>query len=61
MRGGVFLCVAIVFTGVSRAVAAPTGYFDLQPGVTLETGDTWVTERKRYRLYESPTPRLPVA
>ncbi|MCT2581290.1 MAG: thermonuclease family protein [Mesorhizobium sp.] len=33
------------------AHAAPAGYFDLQPGVTLETGDTWVTDRQRFRLY----------
>ncbi|MBR7653735.1 thermonuclease family protein [Brucella oryzae] len=33
------------------AIAAPEGYFDLQPGVTLESGDTWVAEGQRYRLY----------
>lgn len=50
MRGGVILCVAAAFTS-GPAAAAPEGYFDLQPGVTLETGDTWITEGKRYRLY----------
>lgn len=50
MRGGATLCVAAVFTG-SAATAAPNGYFDLRPGVTLETGDTWIAEGKRYRLY----------
>ncbi|RUV08832.1 thermonuclease family protein, partial [Mesorhizobium sp. M5C.F.Ca.IN.020.32.2.1] len=33
------------------AAAAPAGYFDLQPGVTLETGDTWVSDGLRYRLF----------
>ncbi|MBB6469169.1 endonuclease YncB(thermonuclease family) [Aminobacter lissarensis] len=51
MRGGALLCVAMVFAGGSWAAAAPEGYFDLQPGVTLETGDTWIAEGKRYRLY----------
>ncbi|RWB26405.1 thermonuclease family protein [Mesorhizobium sp.] len=31
--------------------AAPAGYFDLQPGVTLETGDTWVSDGLKYRLF----------
>ncbi|WP_104668207.1 thermonuclease family protein [Ensifer adhaerens] len=35
----------------SAAVAAPVGYFDLVPGVTLETGDTWISEDRRFRLY----------
>lgn len=50
MKGGVLLCAAAVFTSGS-AFAAPAGYFDLKPGVTLETGDTWIAEGKRYRLY----------
>lgn len=33
------------------ANAAPPGYFDLAPGVTLETGDTWNDGAKRYRIY----------
>lgn len=31
--------------------AAPAGYFDLEPGVTLETGETWVANGERFRLY----------
>lgn len=31
--------------------AAPQGYFDLRPGVTLETGESWIDEGRRYRLY----------
>ena len=45
---------AIVFAtvlAVGGATAAPEGYFDLRPGVTLETGDTWIDGDKRYRLY----------
>ncbi|MBD9524237.1 thermonuclease family protein [Ensifer sp. ENS02] len=35
----------------AAVLAAPDGYFDLLPGVTLETGDTWIAEGKRFRLY----------
>ncbi|RWE64104.1 MAG: thermonuclease family protein [Mesorhizobium sp.] len=35
----------------TTAAAAPAGYFDLQPGVTLETGDTWVADGQRFRIY----------
>lgn len=45
---------AIVFAtmlAAGGATAAPEGYFDLRPGVTLETGDTWIDGDKRYRLY----------
>lgn len=36
----------------SWAFAAPEGYFDLRPdGITLETGDTWVSNGERFRLY----------
>ncbi len=31
--------------------AAPNGYFDLTPGITLETGDTWIEAGQKYRLY----------
>jgi len=50
MKGAAVLCTALAFLG-GRVEAAPQGYFDLRPGVTLETGDTWVAEGKRYRLY----------
>lgn len=33
------------------AFAAPNGYFDLQPSVKLETGDSWVADGNRYRLF----------
>lgn len=43
------LMVSVLSANV--CTAAPEGYFDLQPGVTLETGDSWVDEGRRYRLY----------
>jgi endonuclease YncB( thermonuclease family) len=45
---------AIVFAtmlAAGSATAAPEGYFDLRPGMTLETGETWVDGDRRYRLY----------
>lgn len=50
MKGAAFLCLALAFVG-GGVEAAPQGYIDLRPGVTLETGDTWVAGGKRYRLY----------
>ncbi len=36
------LAAALVATLLPFAAnAAPEGYFDLAPGITLETGDTW--------------------
>lgn len=32
-------------------VAAPAGYFDFTRGTAFETGDTWISAGKRYRLY----------
>lgn len=48
MRRALSLLLALLPTFVS---AAPAGYFDLFPGVTLETGDTWVSNGERFRLY----------
>lgn len=31
--------------------AAANGYFELRPGVTLETGDSWIDQGRHYRLY----------
>ncbi len=44
--GACALCILSV-----SAQAAPPGYFDLRPGVTLETGDSWFQDGARYRLY----------
>jgi endonuclease YncB( thermonuclease family) len=48
MRLFVVISLALI-TG--RAGAAPAGYFDFTSGTVLETGDTWVSSGKRYRLY----------
>ncbi|WP_028055491.1 thermonuclease family protein [Sinorhizobium medicae] len=48
MRRALSLLLALLPTFVS---AAPAGYCDLLPGVTLETGDTWVANGERFRLY----------
>lgn len=37
--------------GATSAAAMPEGYFELQPGVTLESGDSWLDSGTRYRLY----------
>nr|WP_281722391.1 thermonuclease family protein [Nitrosomonas nitrosa] len=41
---------AALSIGVTHA-APPEGYFELLPGVTLETGDSWIDQGVRYRLY----------
>jgi len=33
------------------ASAAPVGYFELNPGVVLETGDSWIAGGQHYRLF----------
>lgn len=46
------LAAALVATLLPFAAnAAPEGYFDLAPGITLETGDTWISNGERFRLY----------
>lgn len=42
--------VAAVVTAAPVA-AAPPGYFDLAPGVTLTSGESWTDGDKTYRLY----------
>lgn len=49
MHRSALLLAGFAFT--TPAIAAPPGYFDLKPGVTLETGDTWTDAGKRYRIY----------
>jgi endonuclease YncB( thermonuclease family) len=52
MRGWALIGAAvllIVLLNAARVGAA--GYFALRPGVTLESGDTWVSSGRRYRLY----------
>lgn len=45
------ISLAACAISATSANAAPAGYFDLKPGVTLETGDTWTDAGKRYRIY----------
>jgi endonuclease YncB( thermonuclease family) len=42
--------IAIGFASTT-GIAAPPGYFDLVPGVTLMTGESWSDGAKNYRLY----------
>lgn len=42
--------IACVFLPVV-AFSAPNGYFDLQPGAVLETGDSWTADGNHYRLF----------
>lgn len=50
MKTASVLCALMGFL-TSHAVAAPAGYFDLTPGIRLDTGDAWEFGAKRYRLY----------
>jgi endonuclease YncB( thermonuclease family) len=45
-----FFCLAIVAMA-SQALAAPVGYFDLLPGVAIESGETWIQHGNRFRLF----------
>lgn len=48
-RGLLLSLVCLLVPAV--ALAAPNGYFDLEPNATLETGDSWVAGGSRYRLF----------
>ncbi|RWB66037.1 thermonuclease family protein [Mesorhizobium sp.] len=41
--------LAVVISG--PVAAAPAGYFNLRPGVALESGDSWTEAGARYHLY----------
>ena len=44
--------IAVSISGPAAAVAAaPAAYFDLRPGVALESGDSWTEAGTRYHLY----------
>jgi endonuclease YncB( thermonuclease family) len=43
-------CLALAALA-SHASAAPHGYFDLVPGVAIESGETWIQDGKKFRLY----------
>ncbi|RTM10858.1 MAG: thermonuclease family protein [Hyphomicrobiales bacterium] len=48
MKRAALLIVASI---AGPASAAPAGYFDLRPGVALESGDSWTDAGARYHLY----------
>lgn len=45
------LALILALSASSGAAAAPAGYFDLGPGVALESGDSWTRGHVRYHLY----------
>ncbi|MFS8056314.1 thermonuclease family protein [Rhizobium sp. BR 317] len=45
-----FLAMAIFIT-TEPTIAAPAGYFDLDTGAALQSGDAWTANGERYRLY----------
>jgi endonuclease YncB( thermonuclease family) len=49
MKSPVLLLAVMAAAG--SADAAPEGYFELRPGITLESGDSWVDAGTRYHLY----------
>lgn len=51
MKPVIAICVLLLGFPVVHVKAAPSGYFDLTPGIMLDTGDAWQTGAKRYRLY----------
>ena len=46
-----FLFVAGMLVTASNSSLAQDGYFDLKPGVTLVSGETWVQDGQTFRLY----------
>ena len=49
MKTPALLLACTFFAGA--ASAAPVGYFELQPGVMLESGDSWIDAGQRFKLY----------
>ncbi|MBE0579975.1 thermonuclease family protein [Devosia sp.] len=45
------LAVIAMGFGSTAGSAAPPGYFDLSPGVTLTTGESWSDGAENFRLY----------
>ncbi|MBN9235715.1 succinoglycan biosynthesis protein exoi [Mesorhizobium hungaricum] len=45
------LAVLVAASISAPVAAAPAGYFDLLPGVALESGDSWTDAGTRYHLY----------
>lgn len=51
MRQRVLVALSSALIATQAVGAAPPGYFEFTTGAVLETGDTWVSAGKRYRLY----------
>lgn len=49
MKAPALLVALSLVTGT--AAAAPEGYFELRPGILLESGDSWADAGERFRLY----------
>lgn len=45
------LAILLAASVCGPAAAAPTGYFDLRPGLALESGDSWTDAHTRYHLF----------
>lgn len=51
MRRGIICALASSVLHLPVAHAASAGYFEFAAGAVLESGDTWTSAGKRYRLY----------
>jgi endonuclease YncB( thermonuclease family) len=45
------LLFLVAFGATPAAATSPEGYFELAPGVTLESGDSWTKDDKHFRLF----------
>lgn len=45
------LLLALTFASTLATAAPPEGYFELKPGVTLESGDSWYEGDRHFRLF----------
>lgn len=45
------LFLALAFGSTPATAASPEGYFQLKPGVTLESGDSWQDNGQKFRLF----------
>ncbi|MBE1207560.1 thermonuclease family protein [Aminobacter carboxidus] len=45
------LLLALTFGSMPVMAAPPEGYFELKPGVTLDSGDSWQDNGRRFRLF----------
>lgn len=45
------LLLALACASVPALAAPPVGYFELKPGMTLESGDSWRDAERQFRLF----------